>query len=102
VRDLEVAMRLSTTSTAIAITAVLIGWGCRKDTENPETESPNDAAPGDSPLDGDPEDPVVPVDDAGEGGAPDGTNLSEGEAEECTEEHARMGHCRREVTTEPQ
>jgi hypothetical protein len=79
--------------------AAALAWGCRRDAS--ETESPNDAAPGDSPVDGDPEDPVVPVDDAGEAGAPDGTNMGEGEAEECTEEHAAMGHCRREVTTEP-
>jgi hypothetical protein len=77
-----------------------LAWGCRP-SEEPKTESPNDAAPGDSPVDGDPEDEVVPIDDAGEGGAPDGTNMSEGEAEECTEEHAAMGHCRREVVTEP-
>jgi hypothetical protein len=80
---------------ALGVTAVL---ACRRD--EPGTESPNDAAPGDSPVDGDPEDEAVPVDDAGEGGAPDGTNMDEGEAEECTEEHAAVGDCRREVTTE--
>lgn len=85
---------------AAAAVIVLAGWGCRKD--EPRTESPNDAAPGDSPVDGDPEDPAVPTDDAGESGSPDGTNMSEGETEECTEEHAAMGHCRREVVSEPQ
>jgi hypothetical protein len=79
--------------------AVALAWGCRRD--SPETESPNDAAPGDSPVDGDSEERAVPVDDAGESGSPDGTNMSEGEEEECTEEHAKMGHCRREVVTEP-
>jgi hypothetical protein len=92
-------MRRTSGWIGIAIAVVLVGWGCRKD--DPETESPNDAAVGDSPVDGDPEDPVVPIDDAGEGGAPDGTNMSEGETEECTEEHAAMGHCRREVETVP-
>ena len=79
------------TTTVVAALA----WGCRKDA--PQTESPNEAAPGDAPLDADPEDPAVGVDDAGESGAPDGTQMGEGEAEECTEEHAAMGHCKREV-----
>jgi hypothetical protein len=79
--------------------AAALAWGCRRDA--PGTESPTASAPGDSPVDGDPEDPVVPVDDAGESGAPDGTNMGEGEAEECTEEHARMGHCKRVESVEP-
>ena len=79
--------------------AMMLAWGCRR--SSPETESPNDAAPGDSPVDGDSEERAVPVDDAGESGAPVGTDMDEGEAEECTEEHAAVGDCRREVKTVP-